>query len=164
MPKDELEFRAEMLDTPELQYMSSSADGSVRVELPPKELFEAQAASEERFVLVNFDFPTWNPDSLHWEAPSNMTFYSDGRVYLYAKRIANHRRHGPFNQGRTYTWRADYQYHDQNGTVMQSSSLKLATLRFNQTKDDADAEKTDDFLRDNWRRIHSVTVTRRIHR
>ncbi len=159
-----MEISTEMLDTPEFQYISSSADSSIRVEMPPKALSETQEKSDEGFVLVNFDFPTWNPDSLHWEAPSNMTFYSDGRVYLYAKRIANHRRHRPFNQGRTYTWLADYQYHDQNGTVMNSSSLILATLRFNQTKYDADAEKTDDFLRNNWLRIHSVTVTRRIRR
>lgn len=155
---------AALIDTPSIILGQNADDVTIERALLPAADLTAETLWEARFALVNFDLPIWNSSNLHWEAPSNMTFYSDGRVYLYLRRIANHRRHGPFNQGRTYHWSTDYQSLDRNKAVIEPSTLRLAILAFKKARNHADAEKMDAFLKANWRDIGYVQVTRRIHR
>lgn len=152
------------LDTDAAKLLMSSADTTIESEIYPPQIIDAQRGRGSDFAVVTFQFGTWNPDHLHWESPSNAIFYASGRIYLYAKRIAHHRRPGFLRLDTTYRWQINYQYLNSEGIEIQASTLNLATLKFNKTKDDADSEKVDGFLRDNLDDITSVRVTRRIVR
>ncbi len=157
-------FDPDNLDTDTSRFISQSASNTQLVEIPEQKTLQSHQGPNREYVFARFEMETWNPDSLHWEAPTNATFYNTGRVYIFARRCANHRRHGVFNQGRTYNWRIDYQYLDENKVEIQASGLHLITLAFNKARNNADNEKQDDFLKNNLTKIKWVSLTRRIWR
>jgi hypothetical protein len=142
----------------------SESDLTVVTQCIPIEVANKIMQPDLHFVLASFNFNTWNPNNLHWEAPSSMVFEINGRVYLYAARIANHRRHGPFGHGRPYNWGVSYRFLDGDQAELYWGWLGLGIRGYNQTRNDASAAKVDDFLKNDWRKIRWIAVTRHINR
>ena len=119
--------------------------------------------------MFSFDFSNWNPNSLHWNPPSNLLINSDGSWYMYAKHIANMRRTGGiFDTGRRYTFLANVSYFSGwdttnercVGTVLHSKDYVLISLDYKQERWDVSARGTDNRIPEIRSRVQCASVTR----
>lgn len=122
-----------------------------------------------KYQVFNFVFSDWNPDSLHWNQPSNLTFQSDGSWYIYAKHIANMRRlGGVIDSGARYTALANVTFFDGplnaqkqcTGSVVHSQDYTLGTLNYKQETWDASNRDTDSTLASVIARVKCASATR----
>lgn len=89
------------------------------------------------FIDWSADFPSWEPNSLHWVAPSNWLIRSDGSWYIYASHVANMRRMpGPFDTGWNYDFGFSVAYQDSNGTVIHAADHHLVSLKYKEERND----------------------------
>lgn len=67
--------------------------------------FESVEQEETEIIeSFSFDLTTWEPDHLHWVAPSKIILYSNGDLVATASHIANMRRTGGiFDTGERYS-------------------------------------------------------------
>ena len=101
-----------------------------------------EAALKSEIFDVKFD--TWEPNSLHWVAPSNMIIYSDGSWFIYAIHIANMRRTGGlFDVGQYRTWLVNVQYLNAQDSVVHASDYVLRGLDYKGEVDNATAQGVD---------------------
>ena len=150
----------EILDDDVVKYLDGKSEEGI-----VSEVDQFQSKSIKGRVAVNTtQFRTWAPSNLHWIAPSHLVFYSDGTLYLYAKRISNDRNHG-FGIGYNYTWFVSFVFFDANGLAVHShNKFTLGSLDYKTGRNDAQATGMCDYLRDHLQDIRSVTVTRHIRR
>lgn len=100
-----------------------------------------------KFAQFTPQFATWEPNSLHWQAPSNLVVYSDGTWFLFAQHCANFRRlGGSFDTGATYTWFVDAIYYDQPGgvgNIIHAINYGLVSLPYKSERDNVTASGFD---------------------
>jgi hypothetical protein len=67
------------------------------------EMMSDNEAGNEVYECFNFELETWEPDHLHWVAPSNIILYSNGNLSASAAHLANMLRLGGiFDTGGLY--------------------------------------------------------------
>ena len=127
---------------------------------------EKSAASLENFkyALFTAQLKSWEPNSLHWAAPSNFIMYSDGTWFLYAQHCANFRRLGGLvDSGASYSWYLNMTYFNQSGGVgdiVHARDYLLTTLSYKQEKDNVTASGFDNAFLSLSPSIESAIVSR----
>lgn len=53
-------------------------------------------ATTEASTVFAWEFETWQPENLHWDAPSSLNISDNGDWYAFASRLENQRRSGGF--------------------------------------------------------------------
>ena len=121
------------------------------------------------YEVFSFDFPNWEPDSLHWNPPSNWLINSDGTWFMYAKHLANMRRTGGlFDTGSYRTFLVNITFYEGynsttnkcEGNVIHSRDYILAGLDYKQQRWDVSTSGTDQYFADNLSRISCASATR----
>lgn len=108
-----------------------------------KTLFE----SAGKTVFLEFQFETWQPDSLHWVAPSNLLIYTDGSWYFYASHIANMRRTLPIlDGGARWTWKVHLDFKNSSESIIYSTDYVLRTLNYKEEENHAQIYGYDNYL------------------
>lgn len=120
------------------------------------------------YQMFSFQFSSWAPNSLHWDAPSNLNIQSDGSWYIYSRRLANFRRTGGFfDTGDTFTALANVTFYDGpvvngqcSGSVVHSRDFVLRSLDYKHEYTDVANRGTDPQIAANESRIRCGSVTR----
>lgn len=122
-----------------------------------------------KYTVFEFVLADWNPQSLHWNVPSNLLIYNDGTWFLYARHLANMRRTGGiWDTGRHYTFLANVVYFsgwDPNakkcvGVVLHSRDYILRGLDYKQEDWDVSATNVDGQLPAILPQVRCASVTR----
>lgn len=119
-----------------------------------------------KYQMFTVSFENWEPDSLHWNVPSNININSDGSWFLYAKRLANMRRTGGIiDSGHTVSFRVDVAYWDGvagekcAGSVIHANKYYLKSLRYKQEAWEVVARGTDPAIPGLESRIRCATFS-----
>lgn len=131
-----------------------SANGELVVE---RELASAS------YKMWDVQFPTWEPNSLHWVAPSNIIIYSDGNWFLYAQSISNQRRTGGFlDTGDDRTWLVATEFLNAQGSVVHAQEYVLRSLGYKHSEDNVKSSGNDSRLAAVVAQIVAANFTRTI--
>jgi hypothetical protein len=125
-------------------------------------------SSGARYTIYGPSFPDWDPDSLHWNAPSNMNINDDGYWFLYAKHLSNYRRTGGvIDSGNTWTALVNVTLYDGpvvngqcTGNVIFSRDFILTTIDYKVDLYDEQTHGTMPDLGDAARNSQSGLFTR----
>lgn len=139
-------------------------DATVAIPLKPVHRSQYTAL----YQMFSFQFPTWAPNSLHWDEPSNLNIQSDGSWYIYARRLANFRRTGGvLDTGNIYTALANVTFYDGpivnnqcSGSVVHSRDFVLGSLDYKREVYDIANRGTDPQIAANESKIRCASVTR----
>jgi hypothetical protein len=105
-------------------------------------------AEASRYVVFEWKFDSWEPDHMHWVAPSNFIIYNDGTWFFFAQHLANMRRNNDwgFDTGWDWSFEFDTAYFDApdgKGTVVHANTYKLAYLHYKDERDNYTQTGTD---------------------
>lgn len=91
--------------------------------------------SLSRTICFDVKFDDWQPDSLHWNAPSNMEIYSNGTWFIYAAHVANMRRASSlFDQGWYYNFGVTVTFYSRSNSVLHLTECPLIGLNYKEEK------------------------------
>jgi hypothetical protein len=101
-------------------------------------------ADSNRYIVFEWDFASWEPDHVHWVAPSNFILYNDGGWFFYARHLAAMRRNNEFfDIGWAYNFDFDVTFKNASGTVIHANSYKFADLNYKSERDNYTQTGTD---------------------
>jgi len=86
---------------------------------------------------------SFNPDHLHFEAPTHISFYDNGDISLYTKHIAHFRRSDLFTEK---SFNISYQFIDRHGNAVQSNEWSLDRCTYGTEKDNVRRDVNDPWL------------------
>ncbi|TBD04581.1 hypothetical protein ELH21_09335 [Rhizobium leguminosarum] len=95
-----------------------------------------------RWLLVRFNFVTWEPDNKHWVAPSSLDIFSDGTLVFKARHLAAmYRNPGPIDDGPSYRFCFGLNLW-KNNTILTRIGMCFAELAYRQPADNIVLEIT----------------------
>lgn len=112
------------------------------------------------YKIYDIQFETWEPNSLHWVAPSNLIIYSDGTWFLYAQRISNQRRTGgSFDTGNYRTWLVSVEFLNNTGSIVHAGEYILGGLNYKSSDDNISSKGQDNRFAEVLSQIVSARFT-----
>ncbi|CAK7083482.1 MAG: hypothetical protein CITR_04085 [Citrobacter freundii] len=116
-----------------------------------------------RFQIFNLQFKSWEPDHLHWVAPSNIIIYDNGDWFIFISHLANMRRTGgPLDTGNYQSWCVNVSYLDKNKSVLHSKDYPVCGLQYKQYKDNLGVSGNDPSVPGILSNLNSGLFTRRV--
>lgn len=104
------------------------------------------APLDTKWVMFDFQFPTWVDDHRHWDAPSNLIIYNDGSWFAFATHLAQMRRNNNYGAdiGFRCKFEVDIQFKNEQLAVIYARTYNLASLNYKGSVDNKTQQGTDD--------------------
>lgn len=116
-----------------------------------------------RYQIFNLQFESWEPDHLHWVAPSNIIIYDNGDWFIFVSHLANMRRTGGvLDTGNYQSWCINVAYLDKNKSVLHSKDYPVCGLDYKQSRDNLGVSGNDPGVPSILTNLQSGLFTRRV--